>query len=120
MSNSIFGKTMENVRNHRYSKLAITGERRNKLVSEPNYHTTKHFSENLLKIEMKKTKVRMNKPIYILACQYQILAKHLFMNLCRIALNQNMETKQNYVTDSFVIHLKTEDFYRDIANDVER
>ena len=42
------------------------------------------------------------------------------MNLCRITLNQNMETKQNYVTDSFVIHLKTEDFYRDIANDVER
>ena len=42
------------------------------------------------------------------------------MNLCRITLNQNMETKQNYATDSFVIHLKTEDFYRDIANDVER
>ena len=56
MNNSIFGKTMENVRNHRDIKLAITDEKRNKLVSEPNYHTTKHFSKNLLVIEMKKTK----------------------------------------------------------------
>ena len=38
---------------------------RNKLVSEPNYHTTKPFSENLLALEMKKAKVKMNKPIYL-------------------------------------------------------
>ena len=42
-----------------------TDEKRNKLVSEPSYHTTKRFSENLLAIEMKKTKVKMNKPIYL-------------------------------------------------------
>ena len=65
MSNSVFGKTMENIRNHRYIKLVTTGEKRNKLVSEPNYHATKHFSENLLAIEMKKTKVKMNKPAYL-------------------------------------------------------
>ena len=46
-------------------KLVTTDEKRNKLVSEPNYHTTKRFSENLLAIEMKKTKVKMNKPIYL-------------------------------------------------------
>ena len=40
MNNSVFGKTMENVRNHRDIKLVTTNERRNKLVSEPNYHTT--------------------------------------------------------------------------------
>ena len=34
-------------------------------MSEPNYHTTKYFSENLLEIEMKKTKVKMNKPVYL-------------------------------------------------------
>ena len=56
MNNSVFGKTMENVRNHRDIKLVRTSERRNKLVSEPNYHTTKHFFENLLAIEMRKTK----------------------------------------------------------------
>ena len=63
MNNSVFGKTMENVRKHRYIKLVTTDEKRDKLVSEPNYHTTKHFSENLLAIEMKKRKVKMNKPI---------------------------------------------------------
>ena len=56
MNNSVFGKTMENVRKHRDIKLVTTDEKRNKLVSEPNYHTTKHFSENLLVMEMKKKK----------------------------------------------------------------
>ena len=63
MNNSVFGKTMENVRKHRYIELVTTNGRRNKLVSVPNYHTTKHFSENLLAIEMRKTKVKMNKPV---------------------------------------------------------
>ena len=57
MNNSVFGKTMENFRKHRDIKLVTTEERRTKLVSEPNYHIAKHFSENLLAIEMKKTKV---------------------------------------------------------------
>ena len=65
MNNSVFGKTMENTRKHRDIKLVTTDWRRNQLVSEPNYHTTKWFSENLLAIEMKKTKVTMNKPIYL-------------------------------------------------------
>ena len=58
MNNSVFGKTMENVMEHRDIKLVTTGKRRNKLVSEPNYHTTKWFSECLLAIEMKKIKVK--------------------------------------------------------------
>ena len=56
MSNAVFGKTMENVRKHRDIKLVATDKRRNKLSSEPNYHTTKCFSENLIAIEMKKKK----------------------------------------------------------------
>ena len=69
MNNSVFGKTMENVRKHRDIKLVTIEKRRAKLVSEPNYHTTKHFSENLIVIEMKKAKVKMNKLVY-LGCQY--------------------------------------------------
>ena len=65
MNNSVFGKTMENVKEHRDIKLVTTDKRRNQLVSEPNYHTTKWFSENLLAIEMKKIKVKMNKPVYL-------------------------------------------------------
>ena len=55
MNNSVFGKTMENVRKHRDIKLVTTERRRNYLVSEPNYHTTKIFTENLLAIGMRKT-----------------------------------------------------------------
>ena len=65
MNNSVFGKTMENVRKHRDIKLVKTEKTRIKLVSEPNYHTTKQFSERFLAIEMKKTKVKMNKPAYL-------------------------------------------------------
>ena len=65
MINSVFGKIMENLRNHRNIKLVTTDEKRSKLISEPNYHTIKRFSENLLSIEMKKTKVKMNKPAYL-------------------------------------------------------
>ena len=65
MNNALFGKTMENVKKHRDIKLVTTDKRRNQLVTEPNYHAIKFFSENLLAIEMKKTKVKMNKPIYL-------------------------------------------------------
>ena len=63
MNNSVFGKTMQNVRKHRDIKIVTTYKRRKKLVSEPNYHTSKHFSEDLMAIEMNKTKLLMNKPV---------------------------------------------------------
>ena len=65
MNNSVFGKTMENVRKLRDIKLVATDKRRNQLASEPNYHTTKYFSEDLLAIEIKKIKVKMSMPVYL-------------------------------------------------------
>ena len=65
MNNSVFGKTMENIRKHRDIKLVTTDKKINKLVSEQNYHTINLISEDLSIIEMKKTKVKMNKPIYL-------------------------------------------------------
>ena len=65
MNNSIFGKTMENVRNYKDIKLVTTNKKRNILVSEPDYHTTKHISKIMLTIEMKKIEVKSNKPIYL-------------------------------------------------------
>ena len=56
MNNSVFEKTMENLRKHRDIKLVTTIEKRSKLISEPNYHTKKLFSENFLAVEMKKKK----------------------------------------------------------------
>ena len=55
MNNAVFGQTMVNFRKHRGIKLVKTERRRNYLVSEPNCHTTKFFTENLLAIEIKKT-----------------------------------------------------------------
>ena len=65
MTNSVFGKTMKNVRKHRDIKFVTTDNSRNQFVSEPNCHTTKYFSENLLAIEMKKIKIKINKPAYL-------------------------------------------------------
>ena len=65
MNNSVFGKTMGNIRKHRDIKLVTTNKKRNKLVSEPNYHNVNYISEDLSIIEVNKTKVKMNKPIYL-------------------------------------------------------
>ena len=65
MNNSVFGKTMENVRNRRDIKLVTSNKRRKRLVSEPNYHSHKNISDHLMAIKMKKTRVKMTKPLYL-------------------------------------------------------
>ena len=65
MNNFVFGKAMENVRKHRGMELVTTDKTRKHLASEPNYHTAKHFSDNLIAIEIKKARVKMNNPIYL-------------------------------------------------------
>ena len=65
MNDTVFGKTIVNVRKHRHIKLATTDKRRTQLVSEPSCHTRKRLSGDLLSIEMKKIKVKMNKPVYL-------------------------------------------------------
>ena len=121
MNNAVFGKTVENVRKHRDIKLVTTDKRRNQLASEPNYHTTKYFSENLMAIEMKKTKVKMNKPIY-LGMSILDISKTLMYEFWYDYIKPKYQDKAKLCymdTDSFVIHIKTEDFYEDIANDVK-
>ena len=122
MDNSLFGKTMENVRNHRDIKLVTTNERRNKLVSEPNYHTTTQFLENLIAIEMKKTLIVMNKPIY-LGQAILYISKTLMYEFWYDYTKQKYGNKAKLCymdTDSFIIHIKTEDFYKDIENNVDK
>ena len=120
MNKTVFGKTMENVRKHRDIKLVKTDRRRNKLVSEPNYHTMKLIEENLSIIETKKVKVKMNKPIYLGLCILEIskiimyefwydYVKNKYRNKARLCYTD---------TDSFVINIKTNDFYKDISQDV--
>ena len=113
---------MENVRKHRDIKLVTTDRRRNKLASEPTYHATNYFSEKLMAIEIKKTKVKMNKPVY-LGMSILDISKTLMYEFWydHIKPKYRDRAKLCYIdTDSFVIHIKTEDFYEDIAGDVER
>ena len=121
MNNSVCGKTMENLRKHRDIKLVTTEKKRSKLVSELNYHTVNLISEDLSTIEMKKTKVKMNKPIYLGLSILEIsktLMYEFWYDYMKPKYNNNV--KLCYTdTDSFIMNIKTNDFYKDIANDVE-
>ena len=120
--NSIYGKTVQNDRNHRDIKLVTTEYKRNKLASEPNYQSTKCISKHLLVMEMKKTEVKMNKPIY-LGQAILDLSKTLMFEFWYdyIVPKYGDKVKICYIdTDSFIIHIKTEDFYKDISTDVDR
>ena len=122
INNSFFRKTIENVRKHRDIKLVTTEEKRIKLVSQPYYHTTKHFSKNLLAIEMKKTKIKMNKPVY-LGMSILDISKTLMYEFWYDYLTPKYKDKAKLCymdTESFVINIFTKDFFEDINNDVER
>ena len=118
MNNAVFGKTMKNVRKHRDIKLVTTDRRRIQLTSESNYHTTKCFSENLMATEMKKTKVKMNKPIYV-GMSILDISKTLMYEFWYDYIKPKYQDRAKLCymnTDKFVIHIKTEDFYEDIAD----
>ena len=121
MNNSVFGKTMENIRKHRDIKLVTTDKKRSKLVSEPNYHTINLISEDLSIIEMRKTKVKMNKPIYLglsILEISKILMYEFWYDYMKPKYNDDV--KLCYMdTDSFVMHIKINDFYKDIYDDVD-
>ena len=122
MNNSVFGKTMENVRNHRDVKLIVTNGQRKTLVSEPNFHTSKQFSEELMAIEMRKTKVTMNKPVYLGQAILDI-SKTLMYEFWYDYLKPKYDDKVKICymdTDSLIIHVKTEDFYKDVVQDVNK
>ena len=121
MSNTLFGKMMENVRKHRDIKLVKTDHKRNKLVSEPNYHTMKFISENLSIIEMEKVKVKMNKPIY-LGLSILVISKIIVYGFWYDYVKKKYGdmVKLCYMdTDSLIMNIKTKDFYKDIVQDVE-
>ena len=122
MNNAVFRKTIENVRKHSNIKFVTTDEKRNKPVSEPNFHTINCISENLSIIEMKRTKVQMNKPIYLELSILEIskLSMYEFW-YDYVTLKYGDSVKLCYMdTDSFIMNIKTKDFYKDIANYVEK
>ena len=121
MNNSVFGKPMENIRKHREIKLVTTDKKRSKLVSEPNYHTINLISEDLSIIEVKKTKVKMNKPIYLglpILEISKILMYEFWYDYMKPKYNDNV--RLCYMdTDSFIMNIKKNDFYKDISDDAD-
>ena len=112
---------MENIRKHRDIKLVMTDKKSSKLVSEPSYHTINLISEDLSIIEMKKTNVKMNKTIY-LGLSILEISKILIYEFWYDYMKPKYDNKVKLCymdTDSFIMDIKTNDFYKDIANDVE-
>ena len=122
MNNAAFGKTVENIRKHRDIKLVTKDKKRNKLVSEPNYHTINYISEDLSIIKMNKTKVKKNKPIY-LGLSILNISKILMYEFWYDYMKPKYGNKVRLCymdTESFIMNIRTNDFYKDIANDVDK
>ena len=103
---------------HRDIKLVTTDKRRNQLVSQPNYHTAKWISKSLLAIEMKKIKVKINKPVYLALSILEISTTLMYeFWYDHIKPKDKQNAKLCYMeTDK----IKTGDFYKDIAGDIEK
>ena len=117
MNNSVFVKAMENIRKHRNIKLVTNKDKYLRTVMKSNFKSGVLLGENLMGCEMRHTKLVMKKPIYL---------GQTILDLSKIVMYDYMKPKFNkglqlcYIdTDSLVYHIKTEDFYTDITNDVE-
>ena len=111
MNNAVFGKTMENVREKGDTKLVTKNKRRNYLVLELNYNTTKWFSENLQAIEVKKIKTKMNKPVY-LGLSIPEMCKTLIMSFGMIILNQSMQNSTICIQTALLYIMKLKMFIK--------
>ena len=112
MNNAVFGKTMENVRKHRDIKLVKSDKKRNKLVSEPKFHAMKLIDNNLAIIEMRKVKVKINRPIY-LGLSILDISKIAMYEFWYDYVKSKYQDKARLCymdTDSFVVNIKTKDF----------
>ena len=121
MNNSVFGKTMENIRNRVDIKLVNNKEKARKLVAKPNFRHCKIFNENLVAIHMKKTSLTMNKPVYLGMCILD-LSKTIMYEFHYKYIKPMYGDKARLLftdTDSLMYEIETEDFYKDISGDVK-
>ena len=125
MNNSVFGKTMENIRNRVNIKLVNTEEQFKKLTAKPNYESRKILNDNdnesLVSVHMKKTSLTMNKPVY-LGMSILDLSKTLMYDFHYNYVIAKYGNKAKLLftdTDSFLYEIQTEDFYKDISGDVK-
>ena len=121
MNNSVFGKTMENIRNRVDIKLVNNKKQAEKLSAKPNFNHCNIFNEDLVAIHMKKTKLAFNKPVYLGMCILD-LSKTLMYDFHYNYIKQKYGDKAKLLftdTDSLMYEIQTEDFYKDINADVK-
>ena len=122
MNNSVFGKMIENVRKRIEIKLIVTEERRKKLVSEPNYASCTAFSDHLMAVEMRKTRVLMDKPILVgqaILAKSKELMYEFFYGYFKPKYQNKI--KLCYMdTDSFILDIKTDNFFEDNKEDLKK
>ena len=122
MNDNVFGRTMENIRNHKDMKLLTNEQKYQKYVMKPNFKDGYPFSKELLAVEMWRTGITINKPVY-LGQTILDLSKMLMYKFHYDYMRPRYGSKVNLCymdTDSFVYEIEKEDFYRDIAKDVEK
>ena len=121
MNNSVFGKTMENIRNRVDIKLVNTEEKLKKLVAKPNFKGRKILQEDFVSVHMKKTSLTMNKPVYLGMCILD-LSKIIMFDFHYNYIKPKYGNKAKLLftdTDSLMYEIETEDFYKDISGDVK-
>ena len=121
MNNSVFGKTMENIRKRVDIRLVNNKKQAEKLSAKPNFQHCNIFSEDLVAIHMKKTKLVFNKPVYLGMCILD-LSKTLMYDFHYNYIKQKYGAKAKLLltdTDSLMYEIQTEDFYKDISGDVK-
>ena len=121
MNNAVFGKTMENIRKHVNIKLVNNKKQAKKLVAKPNFERCTIFNENFIAIHMKKTCVVYDKPVYLGMCILD-LSKTLMYDFHCNYIKKKYREKAKLLptdTDSFAYEIETEDFYKDISEDME-
>ena len=121
MNNSVFGKTMENIRNRVDIRLVTRESQAKKLTCKPNYQHQTIFSKNLAAVHMKKVSLKFNKPVY-LGMSILDLSKTLMYDFHYNYIKPKYDDRAKLLftdTDSLAYEIQTEDFYRDISSDVK-
>ena len=120
-SNSVYGKTLENVRNRVNVYITNDKKQKRRLTTQPHYKHSTHFNENLAAVHMGKIEVQLNKPAYVRASILD-LSKHLMFEFhYEYAKKKWKGLKVLYTdTDSLIYKIPTEDVFEDTAGDVEK
>ncbi|KAL6429482.1 hypothetical protein ACFW04_008266 [Cataglyphis niger] len=125
MNNAVFGKTMENVRNHSDVRLVTRWDGRfgaETMIAKPNFHSRSVFAEDLVAVELRKLEIKFYKPIYVGMCILDISKIRLyeFHYEYMLPLYRDKCGIMYTDTDSLIYRVECEDIYENIKRDIDR